>query len=113
MNWSKPAQFISWPVRVNAPVVYEVGINYDADAGSEGNTFTVSFADGNEKDISVSGQVKAGKQQMQSLGRIEWNRAGEPFEIKVTTKEIKGDELFRLRRLELQPVASSESGSAK
>jgi hypothetical protein len=29
----------------------------------------------------------------------------EPFEIKVAAKEIKGGELFRLRKLELRPAA--------
>ena len=113
MNWSKPSQFIGWPVRVNAPVTYEVSINYDAETASGGNTFTVTFAGGSEKTVSVSGQVQAGKQQTQSLGRIQWNRADEPFEIKVTAKEIKGDELFRMRRLELRPVTFMESASMK
>jgi hypothetical protein len=113
MNWSKPTQYLTWSVRINEPVTYEVFANYDADAGSEGNSFTVTFAGGNEKAISVSGQVKTGKQQTQSLGRIQWNRTNEPFEIKVAAEKIKGDELFRLRRLELRPIVAPQPASAK
>jgi hypothetical protein len=55
--------------------------------------------------------VKAGKQQTESLGIIHCRVAGEPFEIRVAAKEIKGGELFRLRKLELRPVpAQAASG---
>jgi alpha-L-fucosidase len=109
MNWEKPNQFISWTVRLDKPTAYEVVVNYDADEASAGNTFTVTFALP-EKDKhmmpgdSVTGTVKAGKQQTESLGKVHCWIPGEPFEIKVAPKEIKGGELFRLRKLELRPV---------
>jgi len=109
MNWTQPNQFIDWRVRLNAPTGYEVIANYDADADSEGNTFAVTFSlpEKNKSKMmlpeSVSGVVKAGKQQAQSLGTVQCWFTGEPFEIKVTAKEIKGGELFRLRKLELRP----------
>ena len=110
MNWTKPGQYIDWKVRLNQPVAYEVTVNYDADAASAGNTFRVTFYfPEKEKNImpadSVTGIVKAGKQQAQMLGRVHCGFPGEPFEIKVAAKEIKGGELFRLRKLELRPVA--------
>ena len=109
MNWTQPNQFIDWRVRLNAPTGYEVIANYDAEADSAGNTFTVTFLlpEKNKSKMmlpeSVSGVVKSGTQQTQSLGTVQCWFPGEPFEIKVTAKEIKGGELFRLRKLELRP----------
>ncbi len=108
MNWTKTSQYISWPVRLNKPAAYEVVVNYDADADSADNTFTVSFVSfGAKNAVSVSGEVKVGKQQTQSLGQIPWDAANGPFEIKVAAKEIKNGELFRLRELELRPLADA------
>ena len=115
MNWTKPIQFISWPVRLNAPTTYEVVANYDADADSAGNAFAVTFDSPQNPKLNevVTGTVKAGKQQTESLGRIHCDYVGNPFEIKVTAKDIKGAELFRLRKLELWPVQSENSGAEK
>jgi hypothetical protein len=109
MNWEKPSQYIDWKVRANAPSYYEVIVNYDADAASAGNTFTITFElPENEKHRMpppvIQGTVKAGKQQSQVVGEIGSLFANEPFNIKVTAKDIKGGELFRLRKLELRPV---------
>jgi alpha-L-fucosidase len=119
LDWKKTSQFISWPVRINAPAEYEVLVNYDADESSAGNAFTVTFTPPQESDSdttphSVTGVVKPGKQQTESLGRIHCGAAGgEYFEIVLTAKKINGGELFRLRRLELRPVPTSVSDSAK
>jgi hypothetical protein len=108
IDWKKTSQFISWPVRINAPADYEVSVNYDAEAESAGNVFTVTFTQPDEAKSdaageSLTGVVKPGKQQTQSLGRIHCG-AGSYIEIVVTARQIKGGELFRLRRLELHPV---------
>ena len=114
MDWTKPGQFVDWKVRTDAPTAYEVSVNYDAEAASAGNTFTITF-ELPEKDKdktppdSVTGTVKAGKQQSESLGIVHCSFVGEPFEIKVAAKEIKGGELFRLRKLELRPVAADSA----
>ena len=118
MNWTQPNQYIDWRMRQNAPTGYEVIANYDAEADSAGNTFTVTFLlpEKNKSKMmlpeSVSGVVKAGKQQTQSLGTVQCWFPGEPFEIKVTAKEIKGGELFRLRKLELRPFTMPTMRSA-
>jgi hypothetical protein len=110
MNWEKPNQYIDWKVRANSATDYEVTVNYDADAESAGNTFTITF-ELPEKEKHrmpppvVQGTVTAGKQQSQVVGRIGSIFANEQFEIKVAGKEIKSGELFRLRKLELRPVA--------
>jgi alpha-L-fucosidase len=112
IDWTKTSQYVSWPVRVGAPTGYDVYVNYDADADSEGNKFAVTFLLPEKQKMtmapdSVSGTVKAGKQQSQSLGTVHcWT--GEPFEIKLTGQEIHGKELFRLRSLELRPVAATK-----
>jgi alpha-L-fucosidase len=104
MNWQKPNQFITWPVRLNSPADYEVMVNYDADEDSAGNTFTVTFGSGKSIFGAVSGAVTPGKQQSESIGRVHIGNTTEPFEIKIAAKEIKGGELFRLRKLELKVV---------
>jgi len=104
MNWTKPDQFISWPVRLEKPEDYEVSVNYDADESSAGSAFAVTFMSSGQSRIgAVEGIVKSGKQQSESLGRVHLE-AGAPFEIRVSGTEIKGEELFRLRKLELRPV---------
>jgi alpha-L-fucosidase len=110
MNWQRPEQFISWPVRVNSPADYDVVVNYDADAASAGNTFTITFTlpEKHKHTMpapSITGIVKAGKQQSEMVGRLPCLYGGEPFEIKVSAKEISGGELFRLRKLELRPIS--------
>lgn len=108
MNWTKPTQYISWSVRLDKAAAYDVVVNYDADEDSAGNTYTATFGPSD----AVSGVVKAGKQQMDSLGRVHC-AGSEPFEIKVTAKEIKGGELFRLRKLELRPVPLAGAAEEK
>ena len=100
MNWTKPDEFITWPVRLEKPATYDVSINYLAPADVAGGAFTVSMGSQN-----LSGEVKAGANQTVSLGRISLTPG--KFEIKVATTKIYGGELFRLRSLELKPVASN------
>jgi alpha-L-fucosidase len=113
MNWEKPSQYIDWKARVNEPITYEVTVNYDADAASAGNEFAIVFELPEKEKRGmpppvIEGTVKTGKQQSQVVGRIGPLFAGEPFEIKVAPKEIKGGELFRLRKLELRPLSAEE-----
>jgi hypothetical protein len=111
MNWTKPSQYVSWPVRIDQPTTYEVTVNYDADADSSGNTFTITFTHPEQSATpmdpeTVSGVVKAGKQQTEVLGRVACHYpTGATFHILVNAKQIKGGELFRLRKLELRPVS--------
>jgi len=115
MEWRKPTQFISWSVRVDKATAYDVIVNYDADAASAGNKFTVTFAFPDKMKLatapdSVTGVVKSGKQQTESIGRVHcWST--DPFEIKVAATEINGGELFRLRKLELRPAPLAESAA--
>ena len=115
LNWTRPNQFITWPVRLNTATTYEVIANYDAEADSSGNRFDVTFDSPENRKLteSVSGMVKPGRQQSESLGQIRWEDCGEPFEIKVTAKDIEGGELFRLRKLELRPVGTANSIAEK
>jgi len=113
MEWKKPDQFISWRVRLDQPAEYEVSANYDAEESSEGSTFTVAFASREKSGLAaVEGVVKPGKQQSEALGRVHLV-AGTTYEIKVAAINIKGTELFRLRKLELRPVRSVDAVTAK
>lgn len=118
MEWKKPDQFISWSVRVSSRVDYDVFVNYDADAASAGSQFIVTFTSPNKSKApkgpeALTAVVKPGKQQLESIGRLQFWPGGEPFEIKVAAKEIKGGELFRLRKLELRPVSSLDLAPLK
>ena len=99
LEWTKTDQFVSWPVRLNRAVTYEVSVNYTAPVESAGGTFTVSFGS-----QVLSGEVKSGTNQIIALGRVSLPPGS--FEIKVSPAKINGGELLRLRSLELKPVAA-------
>ena len=97
MNWTSPRESVSWPVRLNEPAKYEVFINYVATEGSAGGKFAVKLGT-----QTLSGVVKAGAPQIESLGTVSLDPR--TFEISVSPVQIAGDELFRLRNLELKSV---------
>ena len=99
LEWTKTDQFVSWPVRLNRVVTYEVSVNYTAPVDSAGGAFTVSFGS-----QVLSGEVKSGTNQIISLGRVSLPPGS--FEIKISPAKITGGELLRLRSLELKPVAA-------
>jgi len=98
MNWTKTNQSVTWPVRLTEAVTYEVLVNYSAPEAPAGGTFTVSFGP-----HTLAGEVKPGTDQTVSLGRVLLEPGS--FEIKITASQIHGGELFRLRSLELKPLA--------
>ena len=99
MNWTQDNEFITWPARLETPATYEVLVNCTAPEASAGGTFAVSFGP-----QVLPGEVKAGTNRIISLGRVSLKPGS--FEIKVAATKIKGGELFRLRSLELKPVAA-------
>lgn len=99
LNWTKPDQSVIWPVRLDEPATYEVFVNYDATEDSAGGTFVVSFGS-----QTLGGTVSANRNQSIFLGRVALMPGN--FPITVTATKINGDELFRLRDLELKPVAN-------
>ncbi|MGH7952921.1 MAG: alpha-L-fucosidase, partial [Limisphaerales bacterium] len=99
MNWTSLKESVSWPVRLDEPATYDVFINYVAEKNSEGGEFSVSLGS-----QTLNGTVTAGDPQIVSLGRVSLKLG--KFEIKVAGTKIVGDELFRLRNLELKPVAN-------
>jgi len=97
-NWTKPNQSVTWAVRLNEAVTYDVFINYDT-TDSVTNTFTVSFGSQTLEDATQKNNNKS-----LSVGKVSLQPG--TFEIKVAPKEIKRGELFELRNLELRPVAN-------
>ena len=116
-NWKSPQAAVTWPVRLTRKTTFEISVNYDApgedkkarsvegDAGKEktggqkgaGGSYVVSIG---EKELA--GTVRTGNQVTDNLGRVEL--APGSFVIKVTAKEITGEELMRLRKVVLKPV---------
>src|SRR5665213_1373223 len=99
INWKQENQSITWPVRLNEAATYEVLANYTAPETSAGGAFVVSFGS-----QTLNGIVKPGTNQIISLGRVALPPGN--FEIKAAATRINGGELFRLRSLELKPVAA-------
>ncbi|HEY1791263.1 MAG TPA: alpha-L-fucosidase [Verrucomicrobiae bacterium] len=97
IDWKSPNESISWPVRLNMSAKYEVLINYVATEDSAGGTFAVKVGA-----QTLNGVVKAGEPQIESLGTVSLEPG--TFEISVSPVQIAGDELFRLRSVELKTV---------
>jgi len=96
-NWTRTNEFLSWPVRLDKPARYDVLAVYDANAGSTGGAFRVSFGKS-----TLSGTVTAGTNVQASLGQVQL--APGALDIEVMPREIKGAELMRLRSLVLRPA---------
>jgi hypothetical protein len=94
MDWTEPDQSVIWPVRLNTAASYEVLAHYDAPEES-GGTFKVSLGS-----QVLHGIVQKGLGKSVSLGHVSLPPGD--FEIRVEAEKISGDELFRLRSLELR-----------
>jgi alpha-L-fucosidase len=102
MNWTQPESAVTWRVRLNEPATYDVLANYDAPSDSAGSTFTVSVGL-----QTLQGTVQENMNQTLPLGRVTLDPG--VFEIRVATGVVKGDELFRLRSIELRPVSADSA----
>ncbi len=101
-NWSKPNEFMAWPVRLNEPATFDVSVCYDALPESVGGKFSVRL--GAEQ---LAGAVQAGQQVFAHLGRVQLKPGS--FEIQLMPAQIQGGELMRLRSVTLtSPAATVE-----
>ena len=117
-NWKLTDDAIVWPVKADRKVSYDVELVYDApegmkarlaegDAGKEktaaqsgaGGTYAVSCGDWN-----VQKTVRPGTNVVESLGRMTVNSGD--GEIRIRAMNIIGEELFKVRSLELNPVTA-------
>ena len=96
LNWTKTSQSVTWLARLEKPAAYEVLANYDSAEDSAGGLFTVNLGS-----QSLDSTVQPDASQPASLGHVTLGPG--MFEIKVSADKINGDELFRLRSLELKP----------
>jgi alpha-L-fucosidase len=96
-NWSKPSEFVAWPVRLNEPAAFDVMIAYDAEAGSAGGSYTVKI-----RGETLLGKVTQGGNAAAPLGRVRLQPG--TFEIQVVPGTIQGSELMRLRSIRLTAV---------
>lgn len=117
-NWTSKKDSVVWPVRLDQPATFAATLVYDApndtarnrvvdgDAGKEllrankGAGGVYVFALGGQ---TFTNTVRQGIRVRQSLGHIELSPGRHEF--RVTANEIIGEELFRLRQLELKPVS--------
>ena len=93
-GWTGSSQSIAWPVRLDQPATYQVGVVYDADAEANGVPFTVAL--GSQQ---LSGKVTEGTMQTNSLGRVSL-KPGD-LDIKLFSSAQHEGELMRPRALML------------
>ena len=121
VNWVNAGAAAGWTVRLNEKATFDASLVYDAsagtpqnrlvegDAGKElarastgaGGSYTVTFGE-NLRELTVTN----GRTVRVPLGRVELEVGR--HEIRVTAKQITGEELFRLRRLELTPISAAK-----
>jgi alpha-L-fucosidase len=97
-GWTKPGDYIAWPVRLNSDATFEVLVTYDAEPDSTGNTFELTA--GNQK---LQGTVAAGLIRTNALGRIALLSGSS--ELRISPVVLKQGELMQLRTVELKTVA--------
>ena len=117
-NWKGMDDGVVWPVRADRKVTFDVALVYEApegtkarltegDAGKEkavaqsgaGGTYALSCGD-----WSVQKMVRTGTNVVESLGRLTVNPGDQ--EIRIRAESITGEELFKVRSLELTPVTT-------
>lgn len=117
-NWTKPEGAVVWPVRVTERATFAVSINYDA----PGDTRSGKTVEGDAGREAVQARKGAAGTYVLTVGadtRVRPVRNGsgvtddlgtitlEPgvHEWRVSAQAITGEELFRLRKLVLRPIA--------
>ena len=117
-NWTSKKEAVIWPVRVNEKATFAATLVYDApndsernrmvegDAGKEllranqgaGGSYLITLGEQN-----FTNSVRQGIKVRQELGKVSLKPGN--YNFKVVAQKITGEELFRLRQLELKPVA--------
>lgn len=116
LNWTTKESAVVWPLRSNETATFELAINYDApasirqakltdgDAGKEAVKARKGAA--GTYVVTVNGQefikpVRQGSAVKETLGTVTLEPGN--HEIRVSAKDITGEELFRLRNVTLKP----------
>lgn len=96
-NWTNSADFVQWNVRLDGAATFEVSTVYDAPSESAGGAYTISL--GTE---TLHGTVSRGENFQTGLGRVRLRQGA--FQLRVQADRIQGNELMRLRSLNLRSV---------
>ena len=96
-NWTKAADSVFWPLRLNKSCSFEVRMDYDGPVDSTGGTFTLTMGTNR-----LSGVVQQGEKRGVKMGSI--NVQPGSFELRLVPEQIHGSELMRLRGITLIPV---------
>jgi alpha-L-fucosidase len=117
VNWTNNTAAVTWSVRVTETCTFDATFVYDASEGAKKNRLVegdagreLARADsgaGGTYTVTINGQtlehiVTLGRPSNQPLGCITLPPGH--HEIRVSAKDVTGEELFRLRRLILDPV---------
>ena len=117
VNWTSTNAAARWMIRVGKKTSFDATLVYDASSGVKQNRLVEGDAGkelakantgaGGVYTVTIAGQafektVKTGKPVSEPLGRVTLD-AGRN-EVCVAAKAVNGEELFRLRRLILEPI---------
>lgn len=98
-GWTSARQSIAWPVRLDQPATFEVGITYDAGTDSAGAPYTLAFGS-----QVLTGHVTEGSRQTTVLGQVSL-KPGE-FTIKLSSAGDHDGELMRPRAVVLNGIVN-------
>lgn len=118
VNWIDATAASSWPIRVTEKCEFDISVVYDASAPANNDRLVEGDAGkelakansgaGGAYVVTISGsrfskKVRTGRSVSESLGRmiLEPGR----YVFRIAAVEVTGAELFRLRRLVLDPVS--------
>ena len=100
-RWTGKDATVSWPVRLKKAQKFEVGIRYQADKKSEGNTFVIELGE-----QSIAGKVELRKRDLleETIWLGTYTLGPDLDRIIVRPGEMPGSELMQLQGLVLKPV---------
>ena len=100
LDWSDPAEWVGWKVRVNEPGRYEVSVKYTTASAANNGTYSVIFND-QAFAVTVVPTLSETEGRTETVGTVRLV-PGE-YEIQVRPADIRGGELMRLFSLSLTP----------
>jgi alpha-L-fucosidase len=101
LDWSDPAEWVGWKVRVNEPQRYELSVKYTTASTANTGTYSISFGD---QAFPVTVVPTSSESQATTIKVGTVRLAPGEYEIQVKPAEIRGGELIRLFNVSLTPV---------
>lgn len=101
LDWSDPAEWVGWKIRVNEPNRYEISVRYTTASAANTGTYSITLGD---QAFPVSVVPTPGETQAATTTVGTVRLVPGDYEIQVKPSEIRGGELMRLFNISLTPV---------